>query len=134
MSATALSNMFAKIMNAQRASHRDVSIKYSKFKLSVLELLKAEGFVSSVVVLNDKDGETVHPTIKVGLKYYEGDPVISGVQMVSKPSLKVYTSIDNVKRVKNGLGLMILSTSSGVLSDRKAKELRVGGEVLCTVY
>ena len=102
----------------------------SKMKKAIASVLKEEGFISEF----GEEGEGVQKSIKVGLNYYKGKPVIKGLKRVSKPSCRVYAGAQNIPRVRGGMGLVILSTSKGVMSGKKAKKENVGGEVLCYVW
>ncbi len=132
MSASSIANMLVKIVNAQRSFHKEVILSHSKFKVSILEVLKKEGFILSFDVISGARIDLY--LISVSLKYYDAYPVISSMKLVSKPSLKNYVSVADIPKVSGGLGLVILSTSKGVLSGVSARKLGVGGEVLCSVY
>jgi small subunit ribosomal protein S8 len=101
----------------------------SKVKLAIAKVLKDEGYIDGFKV----SAETVKPVLEIALKYYAGRPVIEKIERVSKPGLRIYRSKDDIPRVMNGLGIAIVSTSRGVMTDRKARATGVGGEVLCIV-
>jgi len=124
-----VADMLTRIRNAQQANKTDVSMPSSKVKLSIANVLKDEGYISSYDV-SDKDGKA---TLSITLKYFEGKAVISTIDRVSRPGLRVYKSAKDLPKVINGLGVAIVSTSKGVMADRKARELGQGGEVLCAV-
>ncbi len=124
-----VADMLTRIRNAQRTNAKSVSIPSSTLKLSILEVLKDEGYVGNFKV----NGEGAKRTISVELRYFEGKPVIEKIQRVSKPSLRVFKSCKELPSVLGGLGVAIISTSKGVVADRKARELGQGGEVLCIV-
>ncbi len=129
-----IADMLTRMRNAIRAGHREVEIvPRSKMKVGILEILKREGFIQDFQVEENGRGGR----IRVQLKYVDDDPkkpVITDLQRVSKPSRRVYVGADEIPWVKNGLGIAILSTSRGLLTDREARKLRVGGELLLTVW
>ena len=124
-----IADMLTRIRNAQMVGHAEVSMPASKLKASIAKVLKDEGYIEDFAV-RDRDGR---PELAIGLKYYAGRPVIERLERVSKPGLRVYKGRDDIPRVMNGLGVAILSTSRGVMTDRKARDTGVGGEVLCIV-
>lgn len=124
-----IADMLTRIRNAQGSGKMEVSMPGSKGKLAVANVLKDEGYLEEVTA------ETVEgkPVLKIRLKYFEGQPVISSLQRSSRPGLRLYKGKDELPRVQGGLGVAVISTSKGVMSDRKARELGEGGEVLCIV-
>ena len=124
-----IADMLTRIRNAQMVGQVDVSMPCSKLKVSIAEVLKAEGYIEDYVVREDG----AKKELRIGLKYYAGRPVIERLERVSKPGLRVYKGRDDLPRVMNGLGVAIVSTSRGVMTDRKARATGVGGEVLCIV-
>jgi small subunit ribosomal protein S8 len=126
-----LSDLLTRIRNGQRANKSAVMSPASKMRVSVLEVLQREGYIRGYSLEDDEDGL---PQLRIELKYYEGAPVIREVHRVSKPGRRVYSKIKDLQRVYNGLGISILSTPRGVLSDGEARAANVGGEVLCTVF
>jgi len=126
-----ISDMLTRIRNAQLVGHDSLSLPASKLKHAIAEVLKAEGFLSDVSRTDDgKQG-----VLTLGIKYGEGkSPVINEIKRSSKPGRRYYVAVDAIPRVKNGLGIAILSTSKGILVDRDARKQRVGGELLCTVW
>jgi len=124
-----VADMLTRIRNAQQANKTDVSMPSSNVKLSIANVLKDEGYISSYET-SDVDGKA---TLSISLKYFEGKAVISKIDRVSRPGLRVYKSAKDLPKVINGLGVAIVSTSKGVMTDRKARELGQGGEVLCAV-
>ena len=124
-----LGDMLTRIRNAQMRNQSKVVTPASKLRARVLEVLQAEGFIRGYVEV-EKDG---HKSLEIELKYYEGSPVISDLKRVSKPGRRVDSSVTDIPLVKNGLGISILSTSKGVMSDNMAREQNVGGEILCRV-
>lgn len=124
-----VADMLTRIRNAQQANKTEVSMPSSKVKLSIANVLKDEGYIASYDK-SDVDGKSV---LSISLKYFEGKAVISTIDRVSRPGLRVYKSAKDLPQVINGLGVAIVSTSKGVMADRKARELGQGGEVLCAV-
>jgi small subunit ribosomal protein S8 len=124
-----IADMLVRIRNAQMVGHVEVSMPASKLKASIAKVLKDEGYIEDFA-LRDNEGK---PIIEIGLKYYAGKPVIEKIERVSRPGLRIYKSRDDIPRVMNGLGVAIVSTSRGVMTDRRARETGVGGEVLCIV-
>ena len=124
-----IADMLTRIRNAQGSGKMEVSMPGSKGKLAVANVLKDEGYLEEVTA------ETVEgkPILKILLKYFEGQPVISSLHRSSRPGLRLYKAKDELPRVQGGLGVAVISTSKGVMSDRKARELGEGGEVLCIV-
>jgi small subunit ribosomal protein S8 len=124
-----ISDMLTRIRNAQAADKATVTMPSSNIKAGIAQVLKDEGYVSDFQV--DKDGGKSSMTIT--LKYFQAKPVIEMIQRRSRPGLRIYTGKNELPKVNNGLGVVIMSTSKGVMSDRKARELGEGGEVLCYV-
>ena len=127
----ALSDMLARIKNAHQANKSYTSCFKSKLNLNVLSVLKNEGYIRDFKDIEERKGIN---SIKIDLKYYNGSPVIKKIKRVSKPGRRVYSSIKNLQKTYNGLGISILSTPRGVMSDNEAREANVGGEILCTIY
>jgi len=124
-----IADMLTRIRNGQKARKVSVSMPASKEKEAIASVLKDEGYISGYEVT----GEGAQKSMSVELKYFEGAPVIEKVRRVSKPGLRVYKSKEDLPKVLGGLGIAIVSTSAGVMSDRVAREKGVGGEVICTV-
>tara|TARA_R110001592_G_scaffold283955_1_gene552216 strand:+ start:1536 stop:1922 length:387 start_codon:yes stop_codon:yes gene_type:complete len=124
-----LADMFTRIRNAQMAEKHTVTMPSSKMKLSVLEVLKGEGFVGDFSTTGD-----VKPEITVELKYFEGKPVIEEIKRVSRPGLRQFKGTGELPSIRGGLGVSIISTSRGVMTDRAARAAGIGGEVICTVF
>lgn len=124
-----ISDMLTRIRNAQMANKASVFMPSSKVKVAIANVLKEEGYVEELTV-HDNDGK---PSLEIGLKYYAGRPVIERIDRVSKPGLRIYKGAADIPRVMNGLGVAIVSTSRGVMTDRKARASNIGGEVLCFV-
>lgn len=125
-----IADMFTRIRNAQARARKDVSIPASKSKSAIAKVLKDEGYISDFKTV-EGDG---HPELVIELKYYDGRSVIEHIQRTSKPSLRVYRGKDEIPTVVGGLGIAIVSTSRGLMTDRDARAQGIGGEVLCSVY
>ena len=126
-----LSDMIARIRNAAERKRSKVSTPASKLRGRVLDVLEQEGYIRGYALVEEAGK---HPEFEIELKYFDGAPVIAEISRVSTPGRRVYSSITDLKPVKNGLGISILSTSKGVMSDQAARAENVGGEVLCRVY
>jgi small subunit ribosomal protein S8 len=124
-----MADMLTRIRNAQNAKIKVVSMDSSKMKIAVAEVLKQEGYVKEYCVEGD-----VKPTLSIDLKYFEGRPVIEEIKRVSRPGLRQYKGKDDIPVVKGGLGIIILSTNKGMMSDRAARSAGLGGELLCSVF
>ncbi len=124
-----LADMFTRIRNAQMAEKQSVTMPSSKMKVSVLEVLKSEGFIDGF----NADGE-VKAQVTVDLKYFEGKPVIEEIKRASRPGLRQFKGKDELPNIRGGLGVAIISTSQGVMTDRAARQAGIGGEVICTVF
>jgi small subunit ribosomal protein S8 len=125
-----LGDLFTRIRNAQMRNKSKVSSPSSKLRERVLEVLKSEGYIRGYAVV-EREGRS---EIEIELKYFDGAPVIRDIARVSKPGRRVYTSVKNLPRINNGLGVAIVSTPKGVMADHDAREANVGGEILCTVF
>lgn len=126
-----IGDLLTRIRNGQRARKNVVTSPASNIRAGVLEVLKTEGYIRS---WSEREVRKGVDELVVELKYYEGDPVIREIQRVSKPGRRVYSGIGDLKRERGGLGISILSTAQGVLSDAAARDANVGGEVLCRVF
>lgn len=124
-----LADMFTRIRNGQMARKKSVEIPSSKQKVELARVLREEGYIDGYEVV----GETAIAVLRVDLKYYEGKPVIEHISRVSRPGLRVYKKVNELPRVKQGLGVLILSTSRGVMTDRAARKANVSGEIICQV-
>lgn len=123
-----IADMLTRIRNAQAASKFDVTMPSSKLKIAIAKVLLDEGYISEY----SADSE-VKPTLTVTLKYYEGRPVIDNITRVSRPGLRIYKNKNELPKILNGLGVAIVSTSAGVMTDKQARDSGRGGEILCTV-
>jgi len=124
-----VSDMLTRIRNAHHRSHPEVTMPASKLKASVAHVLQDEGYIASYSVTAE-----VKPSLTIELKYFEGKPVIEEITRVSKPSLRSYVGSNDLPKVRSGLGIAVISTSKGVMTDRAARAAGIGGEVLCTVF
>ena len=126
-----IGDMLTRIRNAQMKEHPTVLIPSSKFKKYVLDAMQREGFISSYELV--KENENSFEEFKVNLKYVHGTPVIREIKRISKPGRRIYTKFESLPRVLNGLGISILSTSKGILSDNEARDQKLGGEIICSI-
>ena len=124
-----IADMLTRIRNAHHRSHPEVTMPASKLKASLAQVLKDEGYIGGFSVSDE-----VKSNLTVELKYFEGKPVIEEITRISKPSLRLYVGSNDLPQVRSGLGVAIVSTSRGVMTDRAARAAGIGGEVLCTVF
>jgi len=125
-----IADMLTRIRNAQMAEKTSVEMPSSKLKVSIAKVLKDEGYIEDFAV-SPNDGK---PVLDIALRYYAGEPVIEKIERVSRPGLRVYRGTHDLPRVMNNLGVAIVSTSKGVMTDRQARQHGIGGEVLCVVH
>jgi len=123
-----IADLLTRIRNGQAAGKVAVSMPSSKQKLAIANLLKAEGYVSNVTVTGD-----VKKVLEIELKYYQGKPVVEMIKRVSRPGLRIYKSCTELPKIMNGLGIAVISTSKGIMTDRAARKSGIGGEVVCYV-
>ena len=126
-----IGDMFTRMRNGQLRLLSKVEMPSSKFRLKILEVLKIEGFITSYHIEKKENNKV---SLTVDLKYYEGTPVIREIKRVSKPGRRVYSSATSIPRIQNGLGLAIISTNKGIMSDIEARKNNVGGEIICRVF
>jgi small subunit ribosomal protein S8 len=126
-----LGDMLTRIRNAQMRKSSKVSTPGSSIRKDVLDVLQAEGYIRGYSTVDFDNGRS---EFEIELKYYDGEPVIRDIERISRPGRRVYASVKNIPRVANGLGVSILSTPKGVMSDAEARDQNVGGEVLCRVF
>ena len=126
-----IGDMFSRIRNGQMRSLNSVEIPSSNFRQNILKILKDEGYIKDFYIEKKVNNKT---NLKINLKYYEGDPVIKEIKRISKPGRRVYSRANSIPRVMNGLGLAILSTPKGVMSDTEARKNNVGGEIICRIF
>lgn len=125
-----ISDLLTRIRNGQQVKKASISCPASKIKLAILKVIKEEGFIRDYSLTEDTRGKI----IEISLKYYHGEPVIKEIVRISKPGLRVYSSVKGMPVYKNNMGISIISTSKGVMTNFKAKEINIGGEVICRIY
>ena len=126
-----IGDMFTRIRNGQMRSLNSVEIPASKFRSKILDILKSEGYINNYFLESSENNKKI---IKVNLKYYEGNPVIKEIKRISKAGRRVYSRANSIPKIQNGLGLAIISTPQGVMSDVDARKNNIGGEVICKVF
>ena len=126
-----IGDMFSRIRNGQMRSLNSVDIPSSNFRQNILKILKNEGFIKDYYIEKTENNKV---SLKINLKYYEGNPVIKEIKRISKPGRRVYSRASSISKVMNGLGLAILSTPKGVMSDTEARKNNIGGEIICKVF
>ena len=124
-----IGDMLARIKNAQVRNHNKVSLPSSKFKAKIADVLKSEGYIIDYKINNDKK-----PLIEINLKYNSGNPVINTIERVSKPGRRIFSSASSLPKINNGLGIAIVSTPQGVMTDVDARKKKLGGEIICKVF
>ena len=124
-----IGDMIARIKNAQLRNHKKVELPSSNFKVKIAEVLKGEGFI-----IDYKVDSELKPSLVINLKYYSGNPVISTIERVSKPGRRIFSSADSLPKINGGLGVAIVSTPKGVMTDVDARKQKVGGEIICKVF
>ena len=125
-----IGDMIARIKNAQMRNHKKVDLPSSNFKAQIANVLKTEGFITEFKV----NKETNKPVLSIDLKYHSGNPVISNFERVSKPGRRIFSSADSLPKINGGLGIAIVSTPKGVMTDVDARKQKVGGEIICKVF
>jgi len=126
-----IADMITRIRNAQMRTLNNVKIPNSKFRARILDVLKGEGYISDYKLLSDKKNKG---TLLVNLKYNNGMPVIKEIERISKPGRRIYTKADSLPKIQSGLGIAIVSTSLGIMSDNDARLKNIGGEIICRVF
>ena len=124
-----IGDMLARIKNAQVRNHSKVSLPSSKFKSKIADVLKAEGYIIDYKINDDKK-----PSIEINLKYNSGNPVINTIERISKPGRRIFSSASSLPKINNGLGIAIVSTPQGVMTDVDARKKKLGGEIICKVF
>ena len=124
-------DMITRIRNGQMRSSSTIEMPASKFRTKILDVLKQEGYIANYKVLSDSKNKN---SLLVDLKYHNGLPVIKEIKRVSKPGRRIYAKADSISKIQNGLGLAIVSTSMGIMSDNDARQKNVGGEIICKVF
>ena len=125
-----IGDMIARIKNAQLRNHKKVELPSSNFKVKILDILKSEGFIIDYKI----NKETKKPIVMIDLKYHSGNPVISTIERISKPGRRIFSSAESLPKINNGLGIAIVSTPKGVMTDIDARKQKVGGEIICKVF
>ena len=125
-----IGDMLARLKNSQMRNHKRIELPSSKFKPKIAEILKSEGYIIDYEVKSDQNKSNLH----ISLKYNSGNPVISSIERVSKPGRRIFSSADSLPKVNNGLGIAIISTPKGVMTDIDARKQKVGGEIICKVF
>ena len=125
-----IGDMIARIKNAQLRNHKKVQLPSSKFKVKIAEVLKSEGYIIDYKVSQESN----KPYLEISLKYNSGNPVISSIQRVSKPGRRIFSTAESLPKINNGLGIAIISTPKGVMTDIDARKQKVGGEIICKVF
>ena len=126
-----IGDMITRIRNGQMRMLTNVKIPSSKFRVKILDVLKQEGYISGYKIISDSQNKGI---LTVDLKYDNGSPVIKEIKRISKPGRRIYARADSIPRIQNGLGIAIVSTSKGIMSDYEAKNNNVGGEIICKVF
>ena len=126
-----IADMITRIRNAQLRALNTVSIPNSRFRARILDVLKGEGYIADYKFLSNKNNKG---SLLVDLKYNNGSPVINEIRRVSKPGRRIYTRADSIPKIKSGLGIAIMSTSMGIMSDNDARSKNIGGEIICRVF
>ena len=125
-----IGDMLARLKNSQMRNHKKIELPSSKFKAKIAEILKSEGYIIDFEVKSDQNKSNLH----ISLKYNSGNPVISSIERVSKPGRRIFSSAESLPKVNNGLGIAIISTPKGVMTDIDARKQKVGGEIICKVF
>jgi len=125
-----IGDMIARIKNSQMRNHKKVELPSSKFKAKIADILKSEGYIIDYEVKSEQNKTNLH----ISLKYNSGNPVISAFERVSKPGRRIFSSADSLPKINNGLGIAIVSTPKGVMTDIDARKQKVGGEIICKVF
>jgi|TARA_B100001540_G_scaffold134660_1_gene119648 small subunit ribosomal protein S8 len=125
-----IGDMIARIKNAQLRNHKIVELPSSNFKISISEILKNEGYIVDYKINEDKK----KPVLSINLKYHSGNPVISTIERISKPGRRIFSSAESLPKINNGLGIAIISTPKGVMTDLDARKQKIGGEIICKVF
>jgi len=123
-------DMLARIKNSQVRNHKKVQLPSSKFKVKIVEVLKNEGYIIDFKV----DDDEKKPNLEINLKYNLGNPVISNIERISKPGRRIFSSAESLPKINNGLGIAIVSTPKGVMTDVDARKQKIGGEIICKVF
>ena len=126
-----IGDMIARIKNAQLRNHKNIELPSSNFKIKIANVLKSEGFISDYKVKNEESNKTI---LEINLKYNSGSPVINTIERISKPGRRIFSSASSMPKINNGLGIAIISTPKGVMTDIDARKRKLGGEIICKVF
>ena len=126
-----IGDMLARLKNSQLRNHKKIELPSSKFKTKIAEILKSEGYIIDYEVVSLQNNKT---SLLISLKYSSGNPVISSIERISKPGRRIFSSAESLPKVNNGLGIAIISTPKGVMTDIDARKQKVGGEIICKVF
>ena len=126
-----IGDMLARIKNSLMRNHSKVKLPSSKFKTKIADVLKSEGFIIDYKIIDDANGKSI---LEISLKYNSGNPVINVIERISKPGRRIFSSAESLPKINNGLGIAILSTSKGVMTDIDARKQKLGGEIICKVF
>jgi len=126
-----IGDMLARLKNSQMRNHKKIELPSSKFKTKIAEILKSEGYIIDYEVVNSENNKA---KLLINLKYSSGNPVISSIERISKPGRRIFSSAESLPKVNNGLGIAIISTPKGVMTDIDARKQKVGGEIICKVF
>jgi len=126
-----IGDMIARIKNAQERSHKKVELPSSNFKAKIADILKNEGFIKDFKIMSESNNKSI---LTLELKYHSGNPVISAFERISKPGRRIFSSAEGLPKINNGLGIAIVSTPKGVMTDIDARKQKVGGEIICKVF
>ena len=126
-----IGDMLARLKNSQMRNHKKIELPSSKFKTKIAEILKSEGYIIDYEVVNSENNKA---KLLINLKYSSGNPVISSIERISKPGRRIFSSAESLPKVNNGLGIAIISTPKGVMTDIDARKHKVGGEIICKVF
>ena len=125
-----IGDMLARLKNSQKRNHKKIELPSSKFKAKIADILKSEGYIIDYEVKSEQNKTNLH----ISLKYNSGNPVISSIERISKPGRRIFSSAESLPKVNNGLGIAIISTPKGVMTDIDARKQKVGGEIICKVF
>ena len=125
-----IGDMLARLKNSQKRNHKKIELPSSKFKTRIAEILKSEGYIIDYEIKSEHNKSNLH----ISLKYSSGNPVINSIERVSKPGRRIFSSAESLPKVNNGLGIAIISTPKGVMTDIDARKQKVGGEIICKVF
>ena len=126
-----IGDMIARIKNAQLRNHKNIELPASNFKIKIANVLKSEGFISDYKVKNEESNKII---LEISLKYNSGSPVINTIERISKPGRRIFSSASSMPKINNGLGIAIISTPKGVMTDIDARKQKLGGEIICKVF